>query len=40
MISKYQIKTENEMIKQIKNKLKARKEFKKLNKKIKLSSDV
>ena len=40
MISKYQIKTENERIKKIKNKLEARKELRKLNKKIKLSSEV
>lgn len=40
MISKYQIKTENERIKKITNKQKAKKELKKLNKKIKLSSEV
>jgi len=40
MISKYQIKTENTRIKQIGNKLEARKELRKLNKKIKLSSEV
>lgn len=40
MISKYQIKTENERIKKIKNKEEAKKEIKKLNKRIKLSSEV
>ena len=40
MISKYQIKTENEKIKKIENKQEAKKELKKLNKKIKLSSEV
>ena len=40
MISKYQIKTENERIKKITNKQEAKKELRKLNKKIKLSSEV
>ena len=40
MISKYQIKTENERIKKINTKQEAKKELKKLNKKIKLSSEV
>jgi putative transposase len=40
MISKHQIKTENERIKKIPNKIKAKEEIKKLNKKIKLSSEV
>lgn len=40
MISKYQIKTENERIKQIGNKTEAKKELKKLNRKIRLSSEV
>ncbi len=40
MISKYEIKTENEKIKKIGNKIEAKKELKKLNKKIRLSSEV
>ena len=40
MISKYKIKTENERIKKITNKQEAKKEIRKLNKKIKLSSEV
>jgi putative transposase len=40
MISKNQIKKENERIKRIKNKQEAKKEIRKLNKKIKLSSEV
>jgi len=40
MISKYKIKTENERIKKIINKQEAKKEIRKLNKKIKLSSEV
>ena len=40
MISKYQIKKENERIKKIGNKIEAKKEVKKLNRKIKLSSEV